>query len=192
MADRLSLYDRLVDLLKPYVEPLVKLRLREEERNIPLRWRLYIRVTLFFIILYMKCQWIKEWIKNKKFRKEHPPFFLVKTPKSQVDKECDDFEIRKTVGTIVCFWMQALVLTAEDRRKLILANLDEAMLPINHPPIFKDKNIAQLLDEQCATLVISAQDVRNILRAVRHSLPTGQVLPEAMIDYLKSAGVTVE
>jgi len=192
MPDKTSPKDRLVALLKPSVEPLVKSRLREEIRNMPFFDNLRISVTMFCFNILVKYAWIREWLANKDFRKNPPPFFEPKPPHEIEEIDADDIYIRSTLNTIVCFWMQALVLSAENRKKLILTNLDDAMFPINQPPIFKDKNIAQLLDEQCAALVISAKDVRDILRAIKQSLPASQVLPEAMIDYLKSAGVTVE
>lgn len=191
MSDNTSPHEKLSALLKPYVEPLVKQRLKEEQKNMPFRERCGIAFMLTWLNLTMKYEWVKRWIKDKSFRKNPAPFSFKKMVKPEME-EFEDLEVRKTLDVIICFWMEVLALSAEDRENLSLSELDDAMLPNELPPLFGEESTVHLLDEACAALVVNAQDVRNILRAIRQSLPGAEVLPEAMIDYLKSAGVTVE
>lgn len=191
MSNELSPQDELIALLKPYVEPLVKHRLKEEEKNMPLRERCGIALMLLWLNLVMKYEWVKRWIKDKNFRKNPPPFSFKKVVKPETE-EFEDLEVRKTLDVIICFWMEILALSAEDRKNLSLSELDDTMLPTKLPPIFGDKSMDHLLDEACAALVIDGRDVRNVLWAIRQSHCCVEVLPETMKDYLKSTGVAVE
>lgn len=191
MSDRLSPQDKLMALLKPYIEPLVKQRLKEEEKNMPLRERCGIALMLLWMNIAMKHEWIKRWIKHKDFRKNPPPFSFKRIIEPEIEYR-DDSEMRKTLEVIIFFWMEVLALSAEDRTELSLSGLDDAMLPKKLPAFFKKESAVQLLDETCASLVVNAEDILNILRAIRQSLPAGHILPEAMIDYLKSAGVAIK
>lgn len=170
-------FEQLVELFHPFVEPFAVRRLEEEDKSVSLFFKL-----LKFKFLFLVCS-VYTWITDKEFRdywKESRAF------KEKVDEqEEQELDRIETVEELVRVWTTSLFFFARKNGKVELSALDEMMLPptvAEYPPVYELISFCTLL---------TADDAQSILRAVKNSLPNGQLLPAAAVEYLQFAGITV-
>lgn len=96
----------------------------------------------------------------------------------------------EATAAIVMTWMNALVIAPpggpDDERTLDLSTLDDCMLP----PIGGMVNA--IFDFFLPSIWLTPDEARGILRAVRASLPKGQVIPGEVVALLLAENITVD
>jgi len=84
-------------------------------------------------------------------------------------------------------WVDTLDLTARANSNILnLAELDEYMLPTTGDP-----EMVRAVLGSCYHIPLGDETIREVLRHISTSLPKGQLLPEAAINWLKASGITV-
>lgn len=177
-----SFYRQWVEFLTPFIEPIVRRRLKEEKT---LSWRL----QSFFETLVLRGGCILVWITDKEFRDYWQTTRIDRRAgrkeTNRKDQE-DRADIVSTAREFVRIWALSLIFFARKNGKgqLEISALDEAMVP----PMALIGGIS-VYEQVSFSTILTADDAREILLAVKASLPAGQFLPVIMMEYLQRNGI---
>lgn len=187
LTKSIQLTESLTALVRPYVEPLVIANLDKLDKELATapQWNLS----------HEQIEEIKKAIESavdeeatEEQREELLEALRHPSPPTPTDLQQEREEaIQEACDQLISGWMQELVLAQLEAgtTEISAASLDDAMLP----PMSAE--LTEAFDMDFNGVLLDAAQAREVLRAIRRSLPAGQVLPEAMVEYLSCQGIKI-
>ncbi|MFA5133669.1 MAG: hypothetical protein WC459_02595 [Patescibacteria group bacterium] len=165
------------ELILPIAKPLAIKRLQEEAKRITI----YERLKIASMMALLKIVTLYKYIIDKNFRQDYIDEKNNPPPPYNIEDEAEVF-----VKILAGKWLTVLYLMAKESGKLDTALLDDSMLPKNRQLLEYGK-LSAFLNLQIFTM----EDVEQILRTIKQSLPEGQALPECVIKYFEKANIAL-